>query len=106
VVPDANFAFGGSGGNRTVTVRPATDQYGPVDIHDYRWRCRPAASPAPSSGLTINPVNDPPTLGSLDPLTISEDAGLQTVMLSNLTSGAFNELQSLNVTVETANPAC
>src|SRR5205809_3734145 len=28
LVPDANILFGGSGSNRTVTLRPATNQFG------------------------------------------------------------------------------
>src|SRR5438876_10718153 len=32
LVPDANILFGGSGSNRTVTLRPATNQFGSTTI--------------------------------------------------------------------------
>ena len=37
--------------------------------------------------VTVNPVNQPPTLNALANLTINENAGLQTVNLSGITSG-------------------
>ena len=38
--------------------------------------------------VTVNPVNQPPTLNSLANMTINENASLQTVNLSGITSGA------------------
>ena len=37
--------------------------------------------------VTVNPVNQPPTLNALANVTINENAGLQTVNLSGITSG-------------------
>src|SRR6185436_16500682 len=34
--------------------------------------------------VTVNPVNDPPTIANIDNLTINEDAGLQTVNLTGI----------------------
>ena len=48
--------------------------------------------------VTVNPVNQPPTLNALSNVTINESAGLQTVNLSGITSGATNEVQTLTVT--------
>lgn len=48
--------------------------------------------------VTFVPLNDPPTLGVLSPLTIPEDAPLQTVPLSGISSGAPDEVQVLTVT--------
>ena len=54
------------------------------------------------------PTNSTPTLPpTLDPLTdmvINENAGLQTVNLSGITSGAANEAQTLTVTAVSSNP--
>ena len=53
--------------------------------------------------VTVNPVNDPPTIDRLIGLTISEDAGTQTVALSGIGSGASNESQTLAVTATSDN---
>ncbi len=50
-------------------------------------------------------VNQPPTLNPLSNLKISENAGLQTVNLSGISSGASNEVQTLTVTATSGNPA-
>jgi uncharacterized repeat protein (TIGR01451 family)/CSLREA domain-containing protein len=55
--------------------------------------------------ITVNPVNDAPTLDTIGPVTISEDAGLQTVDLSGVGSGAANESQTLGVTAISTNTA-
>ena len=55
--------------------------------------------------VTVNPVNQAPTLGTLANLNINENAGLQTVSLSSITSGAANELDTLTVTTTSSNPA-
>ena len=53
--------------------------------------------------VTVNPVNQPPTLNALANVTINENAGLQTVNLSGITSGATNESQTLTVTTSSSN---
>ena len=55
--------------------------------------------------VTVNPVNQPPTLNALANVTINENAGLQTVNLSGITSGATNEVQTLTVTASSSNPS-
>jgi hypothetical protein len=48
-------------------------------------------------------VNQPPTLNAISNLTTNENAGLQTVSLSGITSGAANENQVLHVTAVSSN---
>jgi fibronectin type 3 domain-containing protein len=55
--------------------------------------------------VTVNPVNDAPTLNALANLTINEGAGLQTVNLAGITTGATNEIQTLTVTATSSNPS-
>src|SRR5205823_7622696 len=55
--------------------------------------------------LTVNPVNDPPTLNALANLTINEDGGLQTIALSGIAAGPGNESQPLSVTATSSNPS-
>lgn len=53
--------------------------------------------------VTVNPVNQVPTLTTLANLSIDENAGLQTVGLSGISSGAANESQTLTVTASSSN---
>lgn len=53
---------------------------------------------------TVNPVNDAPTLDALSDLTLNENAGLQTVPLSGISSGASNENQPLSIVAVSSNP--
>lgn len=53
--------------------------------------------------VVVNSVNDQPTLDAIaDPNSISEDAGEQSVSISGITTGAFNEDQTLVVTASSS----
>ncbi|HEX8144756.1 MAG TPA: tandem-95 repeat protein [Pyrinomonadaceae bacterium] len=52
--------------------------------------------------ITVNPVNDAPTLNAIADLTINEDAPLQTVNLAGITAGG-GESQTLVVTATSNN---
>jgi hypothetical protein len=54
--------------------------------------------------VTVNSVNQAPTLNSLANLTVNEGAGLQTVNLAGISTGATNETQTLTVTATSSNP--
>ena len=54
--------------------------------------------------VTVNAVNDTPTLAALSNVTINEDAAVQTVSLSGIATGAANESQTLTVTASSSNP--
>src|ERR1019366_1674310 len=58
-----------------------------------------------STLIPVKLTNQPPTLNMLANVTINEGAGLQTVNLSGITSGATNEIQTLTVTAASSNPA-
>ncbi len=68
LVPTNNIVFGGSGASRTVTVTPATNQYGAstitVSVSDGQL------STNTSFLLTVNPVNNPPTISAISNQTI------------------------------------
>jgi hypothetical protein len=49
--------------------------------------------------------NQPPTLDALANLTINEDAGLQTVNLTGISSGATNQNQALTITAFSSAPS-
>ena len=54
--------------------------------------------------VTVNAVNQPPTLNALGNVTINENAGMQTVNLSGITSGTTSQPQTLTVTPVSNNP--
>jgi uncharacterized delta-60 repeat protein len=63
LVPTANIVLGGSGASRTVTVTPAAHQFGTATI-------RVSISDGTTSAsatflLTVNPVNDAPTMSNI-----------------------------------------
>ncbi|HOX56116.1 MAG TPA: Ig-like domain-containing protein [Candidatus Paceibacterota bacterium] len=54
---------------------------------------------------SVLPVNQPPTLDALANVTVSEGAGLQSVSLSGIGSGALNEADTLSVIASSSNPS-
>jgi hypothetical protein len=55
--------------------------------------------------VTVNPVNDAPTLTAVGNVTINEDAGLQTVNLAGINDSDPELNQVLSVTATSSNPA-
>src|SRR5438034_32175 len=72
LVPDANIVFGGSGPSRTLTLMPAANQSGTATIA-ITVADPDGASASRSFVLTVNPVNDPPTISSLADQSTDED---------------------------------
>jgi hypothetical protein len=103
IVPLTGITFGGSGANRTVTVKPATNQFGvvqiTVNVSDG------GAVGSTSFTVTVNPVNDAPTLNAIANLPIAEDSAEQTVNLSGVGAGGTIENQTLVVTAVSSNPS-
>jgi len=54
--------------------------------------------------VTVNAVNQAPTLNAIANLAIAQNTNQQTVALSGITSGAPNEIQTLKVTATSSNP--
>jgi hypothetical protein len=55
--------------------------------------------------VTVNAVNQPPTLNPLNNLNLNINSGSQIVVLSGITSGAANEKQTLRVSAVSSNRA-
>src|SRR5207247_381383 len=72
LMPDANIIFGGSESNRTLTLMPAT-KIGRTSTSDSTVADPDGASASSSIVLTVNPVNDPPTISSLANQSTDED---------------------------------
>src|SRR5437667_3434549 len=68
----ANILFGGSVSNRTVTLRPATNQFGSTTI-TLTVRDGDGGAASASFLLSVNSVNDPPTISSVANQSTDED---------------------------------
>ncbi len=71
LVPLSNISFGGAGNKRTVTVKPAPDQFGSalvvVTVSDG------TDTAVDRFVVTVSPVNDPPVISAIPDQTIDED---------------------------------
>jgi uncharacterized protein YqjF (DUF2071 family) len=100
LVPPSAIVFGGSGSNRTVRILPATNLFGTATItlvvSDGNL------SSFSSFVLTVNPVNDAPSLSTFKPLTIasSSSAGPIAFRVDDVETPATNLL----VTAASSNP--
>ena len=88
--------------NGSFSYTPVAD-YNGSDSFTYKANDGNADSNVATVNITVTPVNDAPTLGAISDMTINQGAGLQTVNLSGITSGAANESQTLTVTATSGN---
>jgi formylglycine-generating enzyme required for sulfatase activity len=93
----------------TLAFTPATNAYGSavisVVVNDHGGTANGGVEAVTNTfKVTVNPVNDAPTLATIPDTTINENAGLQTVNLSGISAGG-GESQTLTVTATSDNPA-
>ena len=104
LVPTNGISLGGAGANRHITVTPAAGQSGiamiSVTVNDAN-----NGTATEVFMVNVNAVNQAPTLDPIDPVALNEDAPIQTVELAGISTGAFNELQTLTVTAASSNPS-
>ena len=103
LVPDSAIALGGGPNGRTITITPASNENGSALITIIASDGQ--ATSSKRFVLTVNPVNDPPTINRLVNLTLNEDDPAQTVALAGISFGQPNENQTLTVTATSDNPA-
>jgi hypothetical protein len=103
LVPWQNISIGGTGGIRFLQILPARNQFGTTTITTV-VRDSGGASATNSFILTVTAVNDPPTLDPIPDLILEENAPLQTIDLSGISSGAQNESQLLSVSAVSSAP--
>jgi len=104
LVPNSGISFSSTGANRTLQVTPAPDQSGTAVISFTATDAGGAVSTG-SISVVVAPVNDPPTLGPINDVTVNEDSGTGTVPLSGISAGPANELQFLEISAVSDNPA-
>jgi len=91
--------------NGTLWFTPAPDAFGTASITVTVNNFQAASNlTARTFTVTINPVNDAPTLNDLADVSLNINAGRQTVSLAGISSGAANENQSLSVSAVSSNP--
>jgi hypothetical protein len=100
LVPNDNISLGGSGTNRTVTVTPAANQSGTatitVTVSDG------SLNSSDTFDLTVNPVNDAPTVSDISDQTTDEDTA--TGALSFTVADPETAADSLNLSATSSNP--
>ncbi len=104
LVSNGKIVFGGSGASRIAAITPLPNQFG-TGVITLTITDANGAGASVSFSLTVNPVNDLPTLDPINNLSINADAPPQTVTLSGITSGVPNEADSLTVTATSSNPS-
>src|SRR5207237_804098 len=72
LVPAANIVLGGAAASRTVTVTPAANQSGTATI-TVTVKDADGGTASDSFLLTVNPVNDLPTITDIVNQTVNED---------------------------------
>lgn len=101
LLPEANVTFSDTTPRQMLMV-PAHDQYGvatvTLTVEDTQGN-----SASQSFRLTVNPVNDPPSLTGLDSLTFLENGSPQTVSL--VVTDPESQPEELIVSVDSSNPA-
>ena len=100
LVPNGNMVLGGSGNNRTLTVTPVPNQFGSamitVSVNDGQL------SASNSFVLTINSVNDAPTIANVTDRTIDQNTSTGPIgfVIGDIETAA----NSLMVTGTSSNP--
>lgn len=106
LVPTPTVSYVSPGASGTLSFTPAANASGSatitVTVNDGQALSNTVSR---SFTVTVNPVNDAPTLGAINGLTIAENATTQTVGLTGIGTGAANEIQSLSVTATSSNPS-
>ncbi|MCJ7551289.1 MAG: FG-GAP-like repeat-containing protein [Anaerolineae bacterium] len=80
----------------SLTFSPVADRFGTTTIEV--TVTDGISATVRSFQVTVNPIDDPPTLDAISNVTTNEDASVQTVPLSGIGSGSIYENQTLVVT--------
>jgi len=106
IVPNPIVTYASPAATGQLAITPAANAFGTatitVQVDDHGGLNNVATR---TFVVTVNPVNDAPTLAPLAAMTLDEDAPQQHVALSGIGTGAANEFDTLTVTATTSNPA-
>ena len=105
-VPTVNYASPDSSG--TLTFAPAANALGTttvtLTVDDGGASNNLTTQTFTVTVVPVPVVNQPPTLNAIGNVTIHQNAGLQSVALSGITSGSISENQTLQVSAVSSNP--
>jgi hypothetical protein len=101
IIPPSGLTLSGSGANRRLTVRPAAKRFGTCAIMITASDGQDSSTM--SFQLTVNNVNDLPTLDVIPNLVITEDDPMQTITLTGISAGPFED-QPITVTAVSNRP--
>ncbi len=109
LIPNPTVTYTSPNATGTLNFTPAADRFGTavitVTVMDNGGTANGGVNTfSRTFTVTVNPVNDAPTLDPIATVTVSEDASPQTVDLTGITAGP-NESQVLTVTASSNNPA-
>ena len=106
LIPTPSVAYTSPNAAGTLTFIPAHNGFGSatitVTVNDGQSANN---SVTQTFTVTVNHINQAPTLDPIGNLSVNENAGAQTVGLSGITTGATNEAEALTVTAVSSNPA-
>lgn len=100
--PQAGLSLAPNGTNRTLTLKPAPDQFG-VAVVTITVTDGQGGTAMASFQVQVESVHDPPTLGVIRDAIVGEDAAVQRIALTEIGTGAANEVQPLNLTASLSN---
>src|SRR5262249_13972448 len=104
LIPNPTVSYTSPNATGTLTLTPFTNGFGSatitVTVNDNGSSNNITTR---TFNVTVNPVNQLPTLNAIANLAVPENAAPQTVNLSGITSGATNEAQTLTVTASSSN---
>jgi hypothetical protein len=105
LIPNPTVSYTSPNTTGSLSLRPVTNGFGTatitVTVNDGGSANNTVVR---TFTVTVNPVNDPPTLSAIGNLAINAGAGLQTVNLAGVGTGAANETQTLTITASSSNP--
>lgn len=113
IVPDPSVAYTFDDTTGVLSYAPVADQHGTVTITvtvtdaglDGILGNTDDGMTSQMFDITVNPVNDPPTIDPLPNVNVLEDSTPAAVNLTGITSGAANEMQDLMVTAVSSDPS-
>ena len=113
LIPDPTVTYSSADPTGTLTFTPAADQFGTATItvtvedgglDNNLETPGDNATTTQTFDVTVNPVNDEPTLDALSDININEDDDEQTVNLTGITAGV-DETQPLSIVASSSDPA-
>jgi VCBS repeat-containing protein len=110
LVPHPSVTYTSPNATGTLDFTPVTHAFGScvitVIVQDNGGTANGGVTAVTNTfSVTINPVNDAPTLSVLPDLVLTESAGLQTVNLTGISAGGSGETQTLSITASSSNPS-